>query len=157
MINDWNDINEISDTLMELLPQKAPFRFLDRITEVDENHIIGQYRFKKDEFFYKGHFPERPLTPGVILVESMAQTGVVAFGFYLLLKEINSEEVKHNLTVFTEMEADFRREVLPGELITIKAEKMFFRRKKLKSKIDLYLENGELAASAILSGMGVPK
>ncbi|MBN2397434.1 MAG: beta-hydroxyacyl-ACP dehydratase, partial [Deltaproteobacteria bacterium] len=66
--------------VLEMVPQMPPFRFIDDILEMDGDHIVGAYRFREDEYFYRGHFPGRPVTPGVILIETMAQTGVVAFG-----------------------------------------------------------------------------
>ena len=72
------------EEILELVPQQDPFRFINKILSVNENEIVGQYTFKQDESFYAGHFPGNPVTPGVILLETMAQTGVVAFGLYLL-------------------------------------------------------------------------
>ncbi|MDZ7846076.1 MAG: hypothetical protein U5L96_04560 [Owenweeksia sp.] len=57
---------------------------MDDIDAVDENGISGHYRFKEDEFFYAGHFVGNPVTPGVILIECMAQIGLVSLGFFLL-------------------------------------------------------------------------
>ena len=88
--------------ILEVIPQQAPFRFIDEITEIDRDHIVGSYMFRKDEFFYEGHFPGHPITPGVILVESMAQVAVVAFGIYLLVEERNYplERVAEITTLF---------------------------------------------------------
>src|SRR4030065_2940742 len=69
--------------ILEMVPQRHPFRFIEDILELDEDHIVGAYRFRSDEYFYRGHFPGMPITPGVILIETMAQTGIVAFGLYL--------------------------------------------------------------------------
>lgn len=151
---DWNNIEAVSERVLALVPQQAPFRFIDRILEIEDERIVGQYTFKQDEFFYRGHFPGRPVTPGVILIETMAQTAVVSLGIYLMLKEGHEDPGKF-LTVFTEVNAEFLKEVKPGDQVTIKAERLFWRRRKLKAKAEIYLPNGELAVSATLSGLGV--
>ena len=57
---------ELLDQILALLPQQRPFRYVDEILEVDEQRIVGRYTFREDEWFYAGHFPGRPVTPGVI-------------------------------------------------------------------------------------------
>jgi 3-hydroxyacyl-[acyl-carrier-protein] dehydratase len=69
--------------LIEKLPYGPDFLFVDEILSVDENTIVGSYTFRTDALFYRDHFPARPITPGVILIETMAQIGLVCFGFYL--------------------------------------------------------------------------
>ena len=67
------------DEVLKLVPQQPPFRFIDTIHELDREHIVASYRFPEDADFYRGHFPGNPITPGVILVEAMAQAaGVLA-------------------------------------------------------------------------------
>ena len=66
--------------VLDLIPQRDPFRFIDDILELDDDHIVGTYRFRPDADFYRGHFPGNPVTPGVILIESLAQVGIVALG-----------------------------------------------------------------------------
>ena len=66
--------------VLALVPQQAPFRFIDEIIELDDNGITAAYTWKHDESFYEGHFPSNPITPGVVLLEASAQAGVVAFG-----------------------------------------------------------------------------
>ena len=76
------------------VPQQEPFRFIDEISELDDEHIVANYRFREDADFYRGHFPGNPITPGVILVETMAQAGVVALGLYLCALERSVEELE---------------------------------------------------------------
>ena len=93
----------IKQEVLELVPQQAPFRFIDEIISLDEDGIVGAYRFREDEFFYRGHFPGRPITPGVILIETMAQIGVVAFGMYLLAcqRNVRPSQMKGPLSLFS--------------------------------------------------------
>ena len=143
-------------TVLEHLPQQEPFRFVDRILEVDDDHIVATFRFREDHDFYRGHFPGNPVTPGVILVESMAQVGVVALGIYLVSKE-SPEEVSTLVTMFSDMAVDFTGVVRPGDEVTITGHKEFFRRRKLRSKVAMTLADGTTVASGIVSGMGVPR
>src|SRR3990172_7042591 len=146
------------DLILRSIPQQHPFRFIDEILELSENHIVGAYRFRRDEFFYRGHFPGRPITPGVLLIEAMAQTGVVALGLYLTMLQGNKslEETKEMITLFTMAEeVEFYGIVLPGERVIVRGEKIYFRRGSLKTKVTMERENGELVCSGILAGTGV--
>ena len=144
--------------VLAAVPQQEPFRFIDEILELDTDHIVGAYRFREDESFYRGHFPDRPITPGVILVEAMAQTGVVAFGLYLVMEQGREEELKKGnvTTLFTVIEVmEFAGMVSPGERVIIRGEKVYFRKGNLKAKVSMERENGEPVASGVLAGMGV--
>ena len=123
--------------------------------ELNENGITATYTFKLDEFFYSGHFPGNPITPGVILLETMAQTGVVAYGIYLASMELTREEIQSILTVFTEAEVEFSGVVRPGDKVIIRAKKKYFRRMKLKVEAEITLENGATVCSGAIAGMGV--
>ena len=143
--------------VLEMLPQQEPFRFVDEILELDDEHIVASYRFRPEADFYRGHFPGNPVTPGVILVEAMAQVGVVALGIYLVSREVSAAEVGRLLTMFTDMTIDFCGVVKPGDRVRISGRKEFFRRRKLRSKVEMHLEDWTLVCSGTVSGMGVPR
>ena len=148
----------IVDGILKAIPQQTPFRFIDDILELDGDHIVGTYRFREDESFYGGHFPGNPITPGVILIETMAQTGVVAFGLHLLASggKDAAGAVKKMTTLFTLVEeVEFSGIVRPGERVIVRGEKVYFRRGSLKTRVRMTRENGEMVCSGLLAGMGV--
>jgi 3-hydroxyacyl-[acyl-carrier-protein] dehydratase len=145
------------DEVLALVPQQEPFRFIDEITELDEEHIVARYTFRPDADFYRGHFPGNPITPGVILTETMAQAGVVAFGIYLYALETSLEEVNKMLTIFTDANVDFTGSVKPGDRVTTTGRVKFFRRRKLRATVETKLDDGTVVCSGELSGMGVPR
>lgn len=140
--------------VLDTLPQKPPFRFLDRITELSEKHIVAERTFRADEFFYAGHFPGDPITPGVILIESMAQAGLVAMGIYLLNVERPGDTRR---ALFTDCAIDFLEVVRPGQLMTIYGELIYWRRGKVQSKVEMQFADGKVAAYGTVSGLGVIK
>lgn len=145
------------DEVLALVPQQKPFRFVDEILELDDDHIVAAYRFPEDADFYRGHFPGNPITPGVILLESMAQAGVVALGIHLVAREGGREAVEKLLTVFTDASVEFQGTVLPGDRVIISGRKEFFRRQKLRSEVEMRLEDGRVVCSGTLAGMGVTR
>lgn len=150
------DFPPLSPTrLLELLPQQAPFRYVDEIVEVDASHIVGRYTFKPSEFFYAGHFPGKPVTPGVILLECMCQIGVVLQGIFLVGLELPPEQHNDWLTLFSDAQVEFLKSVLPGETVTVKGQLEFWRRRKLRAKVEMFLSDGTLAAFCSASGIGV--
>jgi 3-hydroxyacyl-[acyl-carrier-protein] dehydratase len=141
--------------VLELLPQQEPFRFVDEILEVDDDHIVARYTFRPGADFYRGHFPGNPITPGVLLIEAMAQTGVVALGIYLVARQRGAEDVRRVLTVFTDVTAEFTGVVRPGDTVTISARKVFFRRMKLRAEVEMRKADGSPVATATVAGMGI--
>jgi 3-hydroxyacyl-[acyl-carrier-protein] dehydratase len=144
-----------STDILAAIPQQDPFRFIDDIVEVDDEHIVASYRFRADHDFYRGHFPGKPITPGVILIETMAQAAVVAHGLYLLAKEKGMDEVSRTLSVFTDANVEFAGMVPPGARVVTTGKKLFFRRMKFRSDVRMHLEDGTLVCSGQLSGVGV--
>lgn len=143
--------------VLAAMPHRAPFRFIDEILELDDDHIVAAHRFPADADFYRGHFPGDPITPGVLLVESMAQAGVVALGIYLVARESSLDEAKRLLSVFTDATVEFSGIVRPGERVVIHGRKVFFRRRKLRAETEMRLEDGTLVCAGTLSGMGVAR
>ncbi|MCO6432066.1 MAG: beta-hydroxyacyl-ACP dehydratase [Deltaproteobacteria bacterium] len=138
--------------ILESLPQKGSFLFIDTIHELSSEHIVAGYKFRGDEWFYSGHFPGNPVTPGVILVEAMAQAGLVALGLYLLSIEDSGAALQ---TLFTECSVEFLSVVKPGQEVIVRGDRVYWRRRKLRSKVQLSLADGTLAAVGTVSGLGV--
>ncbi len=99
-------------TITNLLPHRDPFLFVDELQTVSEEEIVGTRTFRPEEPFFVGHFPEYPVVPGVILVESMAQcggAGVRELGVLgdklFFLASVNNVK--------------FRRQVRPGDTVTM--------------------------------------
>jgi len=145
------------EEVLALVPQQEPFRFIDEIVELDAEHIVARHTFSRDADFYRGHFPGNPITPGVILIETAAQAGVVAFGIYLYALETSREDVGKLLTIFTDCNIDFSGAVRPGDRVQTTGRLKYFRHKKLRATFEMTLDDGTLVCSGELSGMGVPR
>jgi len=141
--------------IIKNLPYQKPFLFVDELSEVSENGVSGSYTFKETEFFYEGHFKDNPITPGVILTETMAQIGLVCLGIYLLKDKI-STNVKPQIALSSN-EVNFYVPVLPSEKVTVISEKEYFRFNKLKCKVKMMNSKNELVCRGIISGMIIAK
>jgi len=125
----------------KLLPHREPFLFVDEIVQADEKKIIAKHVFTEKEFFFKGHFPEYPVVPGVILVETMAQSGgaglrklgTIGDGALFFLASV--DKVK------------FRRQVRPGDEVRSEVENLRVSPKMIKQSGKAYVGE-ELAAEA---------
>ena len=137
--------------IIALLPYQKPFLFVDGIDTISEDGITGHYTFREDETFYEGHFKNKPITPGVILTECMAQIGLVCLGIYLLKDELNITQKPQ--IALTSHQMDFYLPVLPNQKVTVVSEKEVFRFNKLKCKVKMLNEKGELVARGTISGM----
>ena len=133
------------------LPYSKPFLFVDEITSINENGVEGCYTFEEHLDFYKGHFKDNPVTPGVILIEVMAQIGVVCLGIFLM----NDTFTKNTPIALTSSEVEFLKPVFPKEKVKVISEKIYFRFGKLKCKVTLKNEKGEEVCKGIIAGMVV--
>jgi|TARA_B110000971_G_scaffold203489_1_gene224093 3-hydroxyacyl-[acyl-carrier-protein] dehydratase len=141
--------------IIKNLPYQAPFLFVDELTEISENGISGNYTFKENAFFYEGHFKENPITPGVILTETMAQIGVVCLGIFLLQDKIST--TKKPQVALTSNVVDFYVPVLPNEKVRVISEKEYFRFNKLKCRVKMINAKNELVCRGTISGMIIAK
>jgi len=137
--------------IISKLPYSKPFLFVDELLNIDENRVEGTYTFDENLDFYKGHFKDNPVTPGVILTEVMAQIGVVCLGIFLLNDTFN----KKASIALTSTDIEFLKPVYPNEKITVVSEKIYFRFGKLKCKVKMINQIKEEVCSGIIAGMMV--
>jgi 3-hydroxyacyl-[acyl-carrier-protein] dehydratase len=137
------------EDILSKLPYSKPFLFVDELLRIDENGVEGTYTFDENLDFYKGHFKDNPVTPGVILTEVMAQIGLVCLGIYLLNDTFN----KTTSIALTSTEIEFLKPVFPKEKVWIISEKVYFRFGKLKCKVEMKNEKGEEVCRGIIAGM----
>ena len=114
---DWSkppvmDVNQIKN----IIPHRPPFLFLDKILEISKDHIIGLKNVTMNEEFFNGHFPGKPIMPGVLQIEAMAQAGGV-----LILNTV--PDPKNYLTFFAKIDnAKFKTPVIPGDTLIFKCQ-----------------------------------
>jgi 3-hydroxyacyl-[acyl-carrier-protein] dehydratase len=135
--------------IISKLPYSEPFLFVDELISINKNGAVGTFTFDENLAFYKGHFKEKPVTPGVILTEVMAQIGLVCLGIYLL----NNEFSKNTSIALTSTNIDFLKPVFPSEKVTVISEKIYFRFGKLKCKVTMKNENEEVVCRGEIAGI----
>jgi len=141
----------MKNNILLKLPYSKPFLFVDVIININNNGVKGNFTFDENLDFYKGHFKDYPITPGVILIETMAQIGVVCLGIYLL-----QDQTENFSFVFTSSEVEFLKPVFPNEKVTVTSEKIYFRFGKLKCKVKMIDSNNAEVCNGFISGMCVP-
>ena len=109
-------MSELSVNPTDWLPHRPPFLLLDTILFIEPGiRAQAQWTLRGDEWFFPGHFPGRPTTPGVLLLESIAQCGAVVI--------LSEPKYTGRLPLFGGVEhARFRRQVLPGDTVTLECE-----------------------------------
>ena len=137
--------------IISKLPYSKPFLFVDEIIRIDEDGVEGVYTFDENLDFYKGHFKENPVTPGVILTEVMAQIGLVCLGIFLL----NEKRNLNSIIALTSTSIEFLKPVFPNEKVTVISKKIYFRFGKLKCEVSMKNEKEEIVCSGIIAGMMV--
>jgi beta-hydroxyacyl-ACP dehydratase FabZ len=105
------DITQIA----KILPHRYPFLLVDRVIELSDERAVGIKCVTINDYFFRGHFPGRPVMPGVLIVEAMAQVG----GIILLNKSENRGKIAYFMSVD---KVKFRRPVVPGDVLVIEAD-----------------------------------
>jgi len=145
----------MNNYILNYLPYKSSFRFVDNITLLNDNEVIGEYLLREDAFFYEDHFEGNPVTPGVIITEIMAQIGLVVLGIFLLLKQadVNITSQEGLFPLLTSTDVSFYKMVLPGQKVTVIAKKQYFRFGKLKCYVEMLDSEKEVVAKGMFSGI----
>jgi len=139
----------VYEDIVEILPHRYPFLFVDRIIELELwKRAVGIKNVTSNEYFFKGHFPKRPIMPGVLIVEALAQVGGV-----LAILSIRENSEKKEISELYFMSIDkvkFRRPVVPGDILTLEVEALRTGSKvwRLQGRATV---GDELAAEALIT------
>lgn len=131
------------DQIKELIPHRYPFLLVDKVIELEiGKRAVGIKNVTVNEPFFQGHFPDYPIMPGVLIIEAMAQVGCIAM--------MSVEENRGKLGVFAGIDkARFKKEVRPGDTLTMEVDMISLRRNIGKAIAKAYIGE-ELACSAEL-------
>lgn len=151
------------EQVLALVPQQRPFRFVERLQELDAEHVIGEYTWKDEDC--RGYTPEGTLVPPFALVEMAAQVGNVAWTIYHMALTTTPEEMSHLVGVFTEVQRfELLRPVRSGQTVAVLAEfgeAGYFRGNKLVAEVTGQIQggpqDGEDVFKGVVAGMWVPK
>lgn len=130
-----------TNDIESLLPHRKPFLFVDEIISCDKDGSVSEHTFTEDEFFFKGHFPEYPVVPGVILVETMAQAGGAALSYQKTFAEGSL------FFLGTVEKVKFRHQVRPNDKVRMEVTNLRVSPKMIKQSGKAYVGE-DLAAEA---------
>jgi 3-hydroxyacyl-[acyl-carrier-protein] dehydratase len=136
----------LTKEITKLLPHRYPMLLVDRVIGFKDDHtIIGQKNVSSNEDFFNGHFPDNPILPGVIMLEALAQLGVI------YAKICSSAVDRDGLYVFAGADSvRFRRPVVPGDILTLEMS-LVTRKKTIWKMKGTASVDGEMAAEGVLT------
>ncbi len=134
------------DAIQKILPHRYPFLLVDKIVEfVSGERIVGIKNVTINEPFFKGHFPEHPIMPGVLVIEAMAQTG----GIMLLNAH---DDPKDKLAYFAAIDkVKFRKPVLPGDVLTMELSVIFLKKSLCKMHGEAYVGKNKVCEADLVA------
>ena len=146
--------NELKfDEIKELIPHREPFIYLDRLINIEKlKKASGIKRFRKSEEFFKGHFPDKPVVPGVILIEMMAQTAAA-----LIAYSLKSETFDKIVYLMNVESSKFRLPVLPEMKVRADVKSLRSRGRVWKFYGKMNDENDNIVCESIWSAMIMDK
>ncbi len=104
-----------SNQIQEIIPHRFPFLLVDQVLEMDENSIVAIKAVSANESHFLGHFPQKHVMPGVLIVEALAQAGAIVL--------LSKPEFKGKIAFFVGIDKmRFKRQVIPGDVITLKVD-----------------------------------
>lgn len=129
--------------IRKLLPHRYPFLLVDKVLEVEPGkRCVAIKNVTANEPFFQGHFPQRPIMPGVLIVEALAQTAGIAISML--------EEKGNKLGLFTGIDSmKFREQVVPGDTLRLEAEILVYKRGLAKVKVKATVEDKTAAEGEI--------
>lgn len=116
----------LTTDIESLLPHRKPFLFVDKILSVDEEGSVSERQFTNEDFFFKGHFPDYPVVPGVILIETMAQAGGAALSYQKTFDEGSL------FFLATVDKVKFRHQVRPLDTVRMEIKNLRVSKKMVK-------------------------
>lgn len=146
----------LKEEIKKIIPYSEPFLFVDEAEIISETEIQGFFQTKPDDYYFKGHFVDFPIMPGVLIVEALAQLSTI-----LLRKKIGESHKNYHFLAYDVRSIQFLKPIFPGQKIDLKAEILGVYQINEKSKIakvksQAFVEN-DLKAEARFSVVIVDK
>jgi len=146
----WNPKKMNKKEIKKIIPYDDPFLFVDEAEIINENEIVGSFQTKPEQYFFKGHFVDFPIMPGVLVVEALAQLSTI-----LLRKKIGENHKNFHFLAYEVRSCQFYKPIFPGDKIKLKAEVLGIYPSNEKTKIarikSQALVENDLKAEARLS------